>query len=227
VGRSRQTGCSCQPGSGAGQRCSADRSEVSVANDIRGSQPGSQRPPVPGDVRRRPAIFAAARADVRRHWATSGDVGKVPPKSRSRVRVALGAPPLRGAGPGVSAALPWDARAAHAGPPEAGTHYRNGSIGDPGPSRVRRLVPRSAPGMARSVSGDVPPPLKGYPKILSDRFAESIFGTHPLSGGACTPSGQRPRARREPARTGRGPSPANVQVDMGESARSLKRRTGS
>ena len=41
----------------------ADYPDVSVANDIR----GSQRPPAPGDVRRRPAIFAAARADVRRH----------------------------------------------------------------------------------------------------------------------------------------------------------------
>jgi hypothetical protein len=44
------------------------------------------------------------------------------------------AAPLRGAGPGVSAAaLPWEARAAHAGPREAGTHYRNGSTGHRGP----------------------------------------------------------------------------------------------
>jgi hypothetical protein len=29
-----------------------------------------------------------------------------------------------------------------------------------------------------------PSTVKGHPKILSDRFAESIFGTHPLSVGA-------------------------------------------
>jgi len=42
----------------------------------------------------------------------------------------------------------------------------------------------SVPGMARSVSGGCPSTVKGHPKILSKRFAESIFGTRPLSGGA-------------------------------------------
>jgi len=74
------------------------------------------------------------------------------------------------------------------------------------------------PGMARSSVRGCPSAVKGHPKILSNRFAESIFGTHPLSGGdLCTPSGQRPRARQEPARTGRGPSPARCgSVTTGE-----------
>jgi hypothetical protein len=32
-----------------------------------------------------------------------------------------------------------------------------------------------------------PSTVKGHPKILSNRFAESIFGTHPLSVGASAP----------------------------------------
>jgi hypothetical protein len=32
-----------------------------------------------------------------------------------------------------------------------------------------------------------PSTVKGHPKILSDRFAESIFGTRPLSVGASAP----------------------------------------
>ena len=32
-----------------------------------------------------------------------------------------------------------------------------------------------------------PSTVKGHPKILSNRYAESIFGTHPLSVGASAP----------------------------------------
>jgi hypothetical protein len=54
----------------------------------------------------------------------------------------------------------------------------------------------------------VPLHRQGHPKILSNRSAESIFGTHPNGRRSlCTPSGHKPRARPEPARTGCGPSP--------------------
>jgi hypothetical protein len=69
----------------------------------------------------------------------------------------------------------------------------------------------SAPGMARSVSGGAPPP---------SRAPEDPFRTAPQKGSSgpalerrslCTPSGQKPRARPQPARTGRGPSPATCR----------------
>jgi hypothetical protein len=41
--------------------------------------------------------------------------------------------------------------------------------------------------MARSVSGGAPPPSRGTRRSFQDRFAESIFGTHPLSVGASAP----------------------------------------
>ena len=46
-----------------------------------------------------------------------------------------------------------------------------------------------------SVRG-APSPSRGIRRSFQDRFAESIFETHPLSGGdLCTLSGQRPRAQ--------------------------------
>jgi len=41
--------------------------------------------------------------------------------------------------------------------------------------------------MARSVSGGAPPPSRGTRRSFQNRFAESIFGTHPLSAGASAP----------------------------------------
>src|SRR5215469_10852536 len=41
--------------------------------------------------------------------------------------------------------------------------------------------------MARLVCGGAPPPSRGTRKSFQNRFAESIFGTHPLSGGASAP----------------------------------------
>ena len=43
------------------------------------------------------------------------------------------------------------------------------------------------PGMARLVCGGAPPPSRGTRRSFQNRFAESIFGTHPLSGGASAP----------------------------------------
>jgi hypothetical protein len=41
--------------------------------------------------------------------------------------------------------------------------------------------------MARSVFGRAPPPSRGTRRSFQNRFAESIFGTHPLSVGASAP----------------------------------------
>src|SRR5271165_6808547 len=45
----------------------------------------------------------------------------------------------------------------------------------------------SDPEMARSVSGGAPPPSRGTRRSFQNRFAESIFGIHPLSVGASAP----------------------------------------
>ena len=66
-------------------------SNISAANDISGSQTGSQLPQALGYVRLRPAIIAAARTHVRPHLAPSGILRKCLLSSRSRVRVAVGA----------------------------------------------------------------------------------------------------------------------------------------
>jgi hypothetical protein len=73
--------------------------------------------------------------------------------------------------------------------------------------------PGSDPGMARSVSGGAPPPSRGTQRSFQNRSAESIFGTHPLSGGASAPPPVRnqgpgrslpgPDAGQSPARCGR------------------------
>ena len=57
-----------------------DRSNISKANEIVGSQTGSQRWPIPGDARPRLATVGAARRHVGPHPAASGDVGGMPPK---------------------------------------------------------------------------------------------------------------------------------------------------
>jgi hypothetical protein len=57
-----------------------DRSNISVANEIPGSQTGSQRPQAQGYGRPRPANIAAAERHVRPRRATSGGVTGVPPK---------------------------------------------------------------------------------------------------------------------------------------------------
>ncbi len=76
-------GRSCRmalPNGSCEAECGADHPDISLANEIPGSQTGSQRPQTPGDARPRPAILAAAGSHVRPHRAASGDVGKVPPK---------------------------------------------------------------------------------------------------------------------------------------------------
>jgi hypothetical protein len=81
---------------------------------------------------------------------------------------------------------------------------------------------------------------QGHPEIVSNRFAETIFGTHPLSAGdLCQPSGpdgegqargQAPNARDEPPKqrlispTGSGISNSSLVT---ASRRYLKERLGS
>jgi hypothetical protein len=67
-------------------------------------------------------------------------------------------------------------------------------------------------------SGDGPLSVRGYPSTVKGTRRSFLTASQkPSSGPAlerrslCTPSGQRPRARREPARTGRGPSPAQCR----------------
>ena len=61
-----------------------DRSNISEANEIMGSQKGSQRWQIPGDTRPRLATVGAARRHVGPHPAASSDVGRVPPKQEGR-----------------------------------------------------------------------------------------------------------------------------------------------
>jgi hypothetical protein len=58
----------------------SDYPDVSLANQILGSQTGSRRPQTQSYIRPRRAIIAVGRCHVRRHPAMPGDVGKVPPK---------------------------------------------------------------------------------------------------------------------------------------------------
>src|ERR1039458_2685567 len=72
--------------------------------------------------------------------------------------------------------------------------------------------PGSDPGMARGVYVSAPPASsvtvtvgqRAPHKVPTERTREVTLDT----GGLCGHSGQKPRARPEPARTGRGPSPA-------------------
>jgi hypothetical protein len=54
--------------------------DISVANEIAGSQTGSQRPQAPSHSRPRQAILAAAERHVRPYRARSGHVSGLPPK---------------------------------------------------------------------------------------------------------------------------------------------------
>ncbi len=53
---------------------------VSEANEIPGSQVGSQRRQIVGDAGPRPATVGAAERHIRPYPATSGDVREMPPK---------------------------------------------------------------------------------------------------------------------------------------------------
>ena len=69
--------------------------------------------------------------------------------------------------------------------------------------------PDSGPGMARSVSGGAPPPSRAPEDRFKTAPQKASSGPTLERRSLCTPSGQRPRARQQPARTGRGPSPAS------------------
>jgi hypothetical protein len=70
--------------------------------------------------------------------------------------------------------------------------------------------------MARSVCGGALPPSRGTRRSFQNRFAESIFRTNPLSGrDLCTPSGQRPRARQQPAPDRTRAIPYTVRAEAG------------
>jgi hypothetical protein len=60
-----------------------DHSNISEANEITGSQSGSQRQQIPGYPRPLPATISAAREHIRPHLAPSGDRPKVPSKQRA------------------------------------------------------------------------------------------------------------------------------------------------
>jgi hypothetical protein len=80
--------------------------------------------------------------------------------------------------------------------------------------------------MARSVSGGAPPPSRA-PEDPFKPLRRKHLRDPPLSGGAsATPSGQQPRARPEPARTGRGPAlQGAASWDDGQPAAHLTSRT--
>jgi hypothetical protein len=70
-----------------------------------------------------------------------------------------------------------------------------------------------SPGWLRS--GDGPLSIRGCPSTVKGTRRSFLTASQKRSSGPtlerrslCTPSGQKPRVRREPARTGRGPSPA-------------------
>jgi hypothetical protein len=64
--------------------------------------------------------------------------------------------------------------------------------------------------VVRLGSGDGPLSVRGCPSTVKSapRFLSKMAFSHSRPWSLCTPSGQKPRARQEPARTGRGPSPA-------------------
>ena len=57
-----------------------EQSDISAANEIAGSQTGSQRPQAQGRVGPHPAIISAAGRHVGPHRATPGPVAGMPPK---------------------------------------------------------------------------------------------------------------------------------------------------
>ena len=61
-----------------------DGPNMSKANEIAGSQTGSQRWQIPGDARPRLATVGAAQRYIGPHPAASGDGGGVPPKQEVR-----------------------------------------------------------------------------------------------------------------------------------------------
>ena len=70
--------------------------------------------------------------------------------------------------------------------------------------------------MARSVSGGAPPPSRAPEDPFKPLRRKHLSGPALERRSLCTPSGQRPRARRKPARTGRGPSPARCGAVTGK-----------
>jgi hypothetical protein len=62
--------------------------------------------------------------------------------------------------------------------------------------------------MARSVSGGAPPPSRAPEDPFKTASQKASLGPALERRSLCTPSGQKSTARQEPARTGRGPSPA-------------------
>jgi hypothetical protein len=60
------------------------------------------------------------------------------------------------------------------------------SIAPSAPIAVRRS---QSPGRNAAHCPGQPLHLQGHPKILSNRFAESIFGTHPCTRSLCRPGG--------------------------------------
>jgi hypothetical protein len=62
-------------------------------------------------------------------------------------------------------------------------------------------------------------PKTTFPQLTSPFQATRRRNLGLMGVGACTPSGQRPRARRQPARTGRGPPPASCGQSWVTSAR--------
>jgi len=72
---------------------------------------------------------------------------------------------------------------------------------DPGEARL--------PGMAREVYVPAPSASRTAQSEKLSKERNSFMAA--LDSGACGHSGQKPRARRKPARTGRGPSPAQSE----------------
>jgi hypothetical protein len=69
--------------------------------------------------------------------------------------------------------------------------------------------------MARSVSGGAPPPSRAPEDPFKTASQKASSGPTLERRSLCTPSGQKPRARPQPARTGRGPSPAHCGRSRG------------
>jgi hypothetical protein len=82
--------------------------------------------------------------------------------------------------------------------------------------------------MARLVCGGAPPPSRGTRRSFLKPLRRKHLRDPPLERRSlCTPSGQRIRARREPARTGRGPSPARCGSVTTETSRTCPLRARS
>jgi hypothetical protein len=96
-----------------------------------------------------------------------------------------------------------------------------------GPSRTHANLSCTEPSARpkhRLRSGDGPLSVRGCPSTVKGTRRSFLTASQKGSSGPtlerrslCTPSVQKPRARREPARTGRGPSPARCARQRGDS----------